>query len=187
VQQLPPSITLLGPDEGAVVNAKVQLSAVVDDDAPLARLQFFVDSVAVGAPIVAPPYTAMWDSTGLDSRMPHTISARATDLLGRSGTSPLLNVQVDNGPSISSIALVPGLTGSSMRVRWLTDALADAQVEFGTGLAYGTSTPVDARPDWRHEMQLTGLLPATVYHYRVRSRNANGALAVSADQVFFTP
>jgi hypothetical protein len=187
VQQLPPSITLIGLEDGAIVNGKMQLSAVVDDDAPLARLQFFVDGVAVAAPIVAPPYTAIWGSTGLDPRVLHTISARATDLLGRSGSSPLVNVQVDNGPLISSIALVPGLTGSSMRVRWVTDVLADAQVEFGPTPAYGMSTPVDARPDWRHEMQLTGLWPATVYHYRVRSRDANGALGVSADQVFFTP
>jgi hypothetical protein len=35
-------------------------------------------------------------------------------------------------------------------------------------------------------MQLTGLAPASTYHYRVRSRDINGALAVSPDQTFFT-
>jgi hypothetical protein len=65
--------------------------------------------------------------------------------------------------------------------------LADGQVEFGPTLAYGESTPLDSRAEWRHDMQLTGLAPGTLYHYRVRSRDANGALAVSSDQVFFTP
>jgi hypothetical protein len=187
VQQVPPSITLTGPAEGAVVNGKVQLSAVVDDDAPLTRLQFLVDGVAVGAPIVSLPYSATWDSTGANPRVPHTVSAQASDVLGRSATSGLVGVQVDNGPLISGVALIPGVTASSARVTWTTDVLADGQVEFGPTLAYGVSTPVDSRADWRHDMQLTGLLPGTLYHYRVRSRNANGAVAVSADQVFFTP
>jgi hypothetical protein len=187
VQQVPPSITLTGPVDGAVVNGKLTLSAVVDDDVPVARLQFFVDDVAVAAPVVAPPGAATWDSTGLNPKVLHTISARATDLMGRSGTSELIGVQVDNGPAISGVTLIPGLTASSARVSWTTDMLADGQVEFGPTLAYGESTPLDSRAEWRHDMQLTGLAPGTLYHYRVRSRDANGALAVSSDQVFFTP
>jgi phosphodiesterase/alkaline phosphatase D-like protein len=115
------------------------------------------------------------------------VSAQASDVLGRSATSGLVGVQVDNGPLISGVALIPGVTASSARVTWTTDVLADGQVEFGPTLAHGVSTPVDSRADWRHDMQLTGLLPGTLYHYRVRSRNANGAVSVSADQVFFTP
>ena len=34
---------------------------------------------------------------------------------------------------------------------------------------------------------VTGLQPATTYHYRVRSRDANGALAISQDATFATP
>src|SRR5205807_174554 len=34
VQQIPPSVTLTGPTEGAIVTGAVPLSAVVDDDAP---------------------------------------------------------------------------------------------------------------------------------------------------------
>jgi hypothetical protein len=187
IQQIPPSVTLTGPAEGAVVTGKVQLSAVVDDDAALTRLQFLVDGVPVGAPLETPPYAATWDSSGVNPRLSHTISAQASDVLGRSSTSGFVSVQVDNGPVISGISFTPGLTPSSARVTWRTDALADGQVEFGPTLAYGASTPIDTRADWRHDMQLTGLLPATQYHYRVRSRDANAALAVSADQVFFTP
>jgi phosphodiesterase/alkaline phosphatase D-like protein len=48
-------------------------------------------------------------------------------------------------------------------------------------------SPLDPRIGWTHEAQLTGLAPATTYHYRVRSRDANGALTVSRDGTFFTP
>jgi hypothetical protein len=187
VQQVPPAITLTAPLDGSTVGGWVQLSALVDDDMPLTRLQFFVDGVPVGAPVAAAPYTATWDSSGWNANLPHTISARATDLMGRSGASGQLFVQVDNGPVISSVSMSPGLTVTSARITWTTDVLSDAQVEFGPTTSYGASTAIDARPDWHHSMQLTGLAPGTQYHYRVRSRDANGALAVSADQVFFTP
>jgi hypothetical protein len=99
----------------------------------------------------------------------------------------MVGVQVDNGPTISAVGMSLGLTASSARVYWTTDVISDAQVEFGPTLAYGFSTPIDPRIGWSHEAQLTGLLPATTYHYRVHSRDANGAQAVSQDFTFATP
>jgi hypothetical protein len=186
VQQVPPSITLTGPDNGSVVNGAVQLSAVVDDDVPLARLQFFVDGLPVGPVLTSAPYTATWNSAGFNPLLPHTLSARATDLLGRSGASGLVSVQVDNGPQISNLSVGPGLTATSMRVTWTTDLPSDGQVEFGLGPQYELSTPVDVVADTRHDMQLTGLAPGAVYHFRVRSRDAQGALATSPDATFNT-
>jgi hypothetical protein len=186
VQQMPPAITLTGPDDGSVVNGAVQLSAVVDDDVPLARLQFFVDGLPVGPVLSTAPYTTTWNSAGLNPLLPHTVSARATDLMGRSGASGLVAVQVDNGPLISNLSVVPGLTATSARVTWTTDVLSDGQVEFGLGPQYELSTPVDVVANTRHDMQLTGLAPGTVYHFRVRSRDAQGAVTTSPDGTFNT-
>jgi hypothetical protein len=187
VQQVPPAITLLGPTDGLTVNGSVALSAVVDDDAPIARLQFYVDGLPVGLPIIAAPYRTTWDTAGANPNLAHLITARATDMLGRSGASGLVSVQVDNGPDISNVQISRGLTASSLRVTWSTDVLADGQVEFGPTTAYGSTTPTNPRLDWSHETQLTGLAPGMTYHYRVRSRDANGAAAASADGTFFTP
>jgi hypothetical protein len=187
VQQVPPSVTLTGPADGAIVTGNVPLSAVVDDDAPIARMQFFVDGRPVGAPVLTAPFTTFWDSTKVSTNQPHTITAQATDGRGRSAVSGGLGVQVDNGPKILGVTLNAGLTASSARINWTTDVLADAQIEFGTTTLYGLTTPIDVRVGWTHEMQLTGLLPGTTYHYRVRSRDANGALAVSDDLVLATP
>ena len=187
VQQVPPAVTLTGPADGAVVSGIVPLSAVVDDDVLLARVQFYVDGMPVGPPLVAAPYSVVWDSSAANARLPHTISARATDILGRLGTSGMLGVQVDNGPAISQVGVSMGLTASSARVSWTTDGVSDAQVEYGPTLAYGSSTPLEPRLGWFHEAQLTGLMPSTTYHYRVRSRDPAGAVAVSADATFATP
>ena len=186
VVQVPPAISLTGPDDGSVITGQTQLSAVVDDDAPLARLQFFVDGAPVGPVLTAAPYVATWNSLGLNPLVPHTISARATDVMGRSGASASVAVQVDNGPTLANVGVAPGLTASSARVTWTTDIPADGQVDYGLTTAYELSTPVDLVANSRHEMELTGLAPGAAYHYRVRSRDANGAAAVSADRVFYT-
>ncbi len=186
VQQVPPSVTLTGPTEDAIVTGGVALSAVIDDDAPIARMQFYVDGLPVGPPLAAAPFSVTWDSSTANAGLPHTITARAADMLGRSAASGMLSVQVDNGPIMSGIVVSQGLTASSARITWRTDMLSDAQVEFGPTLGYGSSTPVDPRFDWSHEAQLTGLAPGTTYHYRVRSRDANGAMAVSQDSTFAT-
>jgi hypothetical protein len=186
IQQVPPAVTLTGPTDGAIVTGRVPLSAVVDDEASVTRVQFFVDGLPIGTPLATAPYSAIWDSAGLSASQPHSITARASDSLGRSAASGALSVQVDNGPTISAVSVSPGLTTSSARISWTTDILADAQVEFGTSLAYGLATPIDARATWTHEMQMTGLAPGMTYHYRVRSRDANGAVAVTQDATFAT-
>ena len=100
VQQMPPSVTITGPADGVIVTGSVPLSAVVDDDEPIVRLQFFVDGVPVGAPLVTAPFTTFWDSAGGNASLPHAITVRATDTRGRSAVSGGLGVQVDNGPKL---------------------------------------------------------------------------------------
>jgi hypothetical protein len=187
VQQMPPAVTLLSPAEGAVVTGKTSLSAVVDDDVPLVRVQFLVDGLPVGGPLASAPFSVVWDSTGLNPNLPHTIAVRATDVQGRTGVSGLVTVQVDNGPTITDVAVSRGLTTTSVRITWTTDLPADGQVEYGPTAQYGAMTPLDPRAGRLHEAQLTGLADGLTYHYRVLSRDANGAVGVSQDGTFFTP
>jgi hypothetical protein len=186
VLQVPPAVTLMGVSDGGILTGSVPLSAVVDDDVPIARLQFLVDGLPLGAPLTAAPFASLWDTNLMSADQPHTISARATDLVGRSSTSGVVSVQVDNGPRISAVGVSQSLTQSSVRVNWTTDRLADAQVEYGPTTAYGLTTLVDARLAWRHDMQLTGLASGSLYHFRVRGRTPTGGVSVSADQTFFT-
>ncbi len=61
-------------------------------------------------------------------------------------------------------------------------------MEYGTTTAYGQSAPATPNPALvtTHSQALSGLTAGTVYHYRVKSRDAAGNLAVSGDFTFTT-
>jgi hypothetical protein len=88
-------------------------------------------------------------------------------------------------PVISSIS-TSGVGENAATVSWTTDEPADTVVEYGTTTAYGSATPLSAPLVKAHSAVLTGLSPGTVYHYRVKSRDGAGNLAVSDDQTFTT-
>src|SRR5439155_2858245 len=77
-------------------------------------------------------------------------------------------------------------TASGTTVNWLTNEAADTQVEYGTTAAYGSSTTLNAAQVTSHSAALSGMQASTTYHYRVKSRDAAGNLAVSGDFTFTT-
>jgi len=88
-------------------------------------------------------------------------------------------------PSISNV-LVSSVTSNSATITWSTDEASDTQVEYGTTTAYGTSSPVAAGHVTSHSMTISGLQAETPYHYRAKSADSAGNLAVSEDLMFTT-
>ena len=83
-------------------------------------------------------------------------------------------------PVISGVAAGP-ITPSTATVSWTTDEASDTQVDYGTTSSYGSSTALDPTLVLSHSVTLSGLAPSTTYHFRVKSRDAAGNLAVSSD------
>jgi hypothetical protein len=181
LEQVPPVVTLVEPAPGGVLTGQVNLAANVDDDEDVASVQFFVDGRPVGVPLRTAPYATVWDATGLDDSVPHTLEARATDVLGREGASAAVAFSIDNGPRLSQVVVTRGLTASSARVSWTTDVPSDSQVEYVSETGDSLVTPLDETPAVTHEQQITGLQPGAAYTIRVRSRDASGVLAVGED------
>ena len=88
-------------------------------------------------------------------------------------------------PVISGLA-ASGVTNSGATITWSTNEPADGQVEYGTTTAYGSASALAPALVTAHNIALTGLAPATLYHYRVKSRDAAGNLATSGDATFTT-
>ncbi len=89
-------------------------------------------------------------------------------------------------PPVISGMTSGGITASSATIVWTTDVPADSQVEYGPTTSYGASTMLDTALVTGHSQTLSGLNANTTYHYRVKSRGENGALATSGDGVFVT-
>ncbi len=88
-------------------------------------------------------------------------------------------------PAISGLAAT-GISHDRATVSWTTDEPSDSQVEYGLTAAYGSATELDTALVTEHAFQLTGLSPATVYHYRALSGDAAGNRAASGDNFFQT-
>jgi PKD repeat protein len=88
-------------------------------------------------------------------------------------------------PAISGV-YTDKVTSSSVTVNWYTDEAADTQVEYGTESSYGETTSFDTSLTTSHSQTIHGLLPSTLYHYRVLSSDASNNLSVSGDYTFTT-
>jgi hypothetical protein len=82
-------------------------------------------------------------------------------------------VPPDTTPPVISNRSVSEITTTQTTIRWETNEPATHKVEYGTTVSYGQAVNLpDAGTIPR--AVITGLTPDTLYHYRVRSRDAAG-------------
>lgn len=103
----------------------------------------------------------------------------------------LLALGAARAPAAPAPPVISGVTAraaapSGVIVEWTTDQAADTEVDFGPTEAYGNTSVLNSPPAMSHALILGGLAPGTVYHYRVKSRNAAGGQAVSPGFTFAT-
>src|SRR5262249_24939044 len=92
------------------------------------------------------------------------------------------------GSLVISNVTAGGITASSATITWTTNDNSDSQVEYGVDTGYGLLAPTAPNPALltAHSQVLSGLTAGTVYHYRVKSKDAAGNLGVSGDFTFTT-
>src|SRR5439155_18799928 len=132
-------------------------------------------------------YSLSWDTTAV-SNGSHSLTAVARDAAGNITTSATVTVTVNNDltrPVLSAVT-VSSIGPDTATIAWTTDEPADSQVEYGLTTAYGSASALDTSRVTAHAVTLNGLTAGTLYHYRVKSKDAAGNLAVSADAVFTT-
>src|SRR5262249_48343228 len=86
---------------------------------------------------------------------------------------------------ISGVAVF-NITRLGVSIRWQTNTPSDSQVEFGATTAYGKTSLLSSGLSITHSVNLGNLTPGSLYHYRVKSRDSAGNLAVSGDFTFRT-
>jgi hypothetical protein len=88
-------------------------------------------------------------------------------------------------PIISGVS-ASNITDTGATISWITDEASDSQIEYGITASYGSSTSLRNALVTLHSQSLTGLVAGAIYHYRVKSADAAGYQAVSADYTFAT-
>src|SRR5206468_2194476 len=183
-----PTVFLTAPTAGATLSGAVTVSATAADNVGVAGVQFRLDGVNLGAEDTTAPYSISWN-TATAANGSHTLTAVARDAAGNVATSAAVTVTVSNDlvPPIISAPTASSVSSSGATIGWATNESSDSQVEYGPTTAYGSSTPLDPSAVTDHAQVLSGLAAGSLYHYRVKSRDASGNLAVSGDLTFTTP
>ena len=125
------------------------------------------------------------DATKARDRYRYFASTKYADTTLR----PVLQITysvADTTPPVISAVISSSITGSAATIGWATSEPSDSQVDYGSTTAYGSASGLNASQVTAHSLQLSGLVDAAVFHYRVRSRDASGNLAVSGDFTFKT-
>lgn len=65
-------------------------------------------------------------------------------------------------------------------IKWTTDKPATSQVEYGTNNNYGCLSGENKDLVKEHRIILSNLSPSQIYHYRVRSKDLKGNIAVDS-------
>jgi RHS repeat-associated protein len=95
----PPTGAISAPANNATVDGQVTVSATATDDVGVARVEFLVDGIRVGAPATTAPYSTTWNTldplAGIFNGE-HQLSAVITDTSGQQVTTAARAVTVDN-------------------------------------------------------------------------------------------
>ncbi|MDH7502309.1 MAG: CARDB domain-containing protein, partial [Verrucomicrobiota bacterium] len=86
-------------------------------------------------------------------------------------------------PVLGQITVEPNV--ASATISFSTDEPVRAKVEYGLAIGYGSTNEITSFRT-SHSVTITGLAPATLYHFRVRVTDTAGNETISADQTFST-
>lgn len=123
------------------------------------------------------------DITGLQSGT--TYHYKVTSANANGSTTSADFTFTTNGSVVISNVQTTNMLATSVTVTWTTNETSTSQVEYGTTTAYGSTTVLDTNKVTSHSVNLSGLTPGTLYHFRVKSDNTGG-LSVSGDYTFTT-
>jgi subtilisin len=154
---LPPTVQLTSPGNGATVSGSVTVAANASDDHGVARVAFAVDGSSIGADTNGTNgWSAPWDTTAVPDGS-HDVTATATDTTGQTTTSTV-TVSVQNGSVPARTLHIANLIGTTTSGRkWtatVTAVIQDASgapvdgatVTFDLTNGSGTSASLSARP-----------------------------------------
>lgn len=180
VANVPPSVSITAPADGATVTAgaPVTVSAdASDSDGTVTGVQFLVGATVLGTDTEA-PFSVQWTPSGTGAR---TLLARATDDDGATTTSASVGVTVQSAGGGDVLAPVTTLTGPAQGTRGLvgsvsitataTDDVGVTRVEFQVD---GETVGTDDTAPYEATLPSTSVYASGAHTFRARARDAAG-------------
>ncbi len=188
---LPPNVTLTGPGGGATLKGTVTLSATASDNFAVTRVEFYDGATLLGTDTTA-PYNLSWDTRTVANGS-HQLTAKAYDAVEQSGTSPGVNVTVNNdlmAPTVALSAPKAGatVTGTVASTATATDNVGVVRVEFHEGatlLCSDTAAPYSC--SWNTRNGPNGSRTLTARAYDAAGYSDITEVTVTADNDFTPP
>lgn len=109
----------------------------------------------------------------------------AAGLESRSADSTFTTL-ADRQPPLIIQSSITEITATTAMISWQTNEPANGQAEYGLTPALGQTSALDVEQKTSHHILLEHLWPDTLYHCRIRSRDAAGNLGLSMVQTFRT-
>lgn len=101
------------------------------------------------------------------------------------GNVSVVAIQPDvTPPIISNIQSAAGATFAT--ITWSTNEFATSTLQYGLTTNYELGTVNESDFVSSHSIEISGLTPQTLYHFRVQSSDASNNTATSSDQTFTT-
>ena len=175
--ELPPTVTLTAPANGATVSGAVAVTATADDNFGVAKVEFYAGTTLLATDVSA-PFSTSWSTTGVANGT-YTLVAKAHDASGKSSTSEVV-VTVDNDTTPPSTVLTSPQSGETVSgVVVLTANASDnkgvARVEFYRGTTLiGSDTSAPYSINWD-----TTTLPQGTYTLSARAYDLTGNTGTS--------
>ena len=125
--------------------------------------------------------------TGLDSETTYHFCVESTDSEGNQAISEdsIFTTADVTAPQVANVE-VSNVIASGAIITWTTDEPATHQVEYGLSTSYGSTIISTGILTTNHEVQLDSLTSGTVFHFRVRSEDAQANEVMSEDHTFIT-
>ncbi len=182
-----PLVSVTSPSNGATLSGVTNITASSSDNVGVVGVRFALNGINFGAEDTVAPYTISWN-TASSTNGSYAVTARARDAAGNTATSTAVTVTVSNDTTAPVISAVQSssITQTTASISWTTNEASNSRVEYGSSISYGSFTTLDPANVTSHSQPLSGLVPNTLYHYRVLSRDAAGNLATSGDFTFTT-
>jgi hypothetical protein len=111
---------------------------------------------------------------------------KSKDATGNLAVSKQYTFKTLDPPPVISNVTAYSITTASGEIEWNTNEGATTQVDYGLTTSYGASTALDSTMVTLHASDLSSLLPDTVYHFRVKSKDSAGNVSMSNDYTLKT-